>query len=125
MSLEKKQLEKELFIFLKNTLEKLEILEGLSMATKDIKTVITIIEESENSAEAKSKLIKNFFFSEKQANSVLEMPLKKITNLERNQINDDIKNLQNKKNYYEKLLNERKLLLKLLMEEILILHINF
>ena len=107
--------------FLKNTLEKLEILEGLSKATKDIKKIITIIEESENSAEAKSKLIKNFFFSEKQANSVLEMPLKKITNLERYQINDDIKNLREKKNYLQKLLSERKLLLELLIEELLLL----
>jgi len=107
--------------FLKNTLEKLEILKGLSKATQDIKKVIETIQNSENSAEAKIKLIDNFCLTDKQANSVLDMPLKKLTTLERNQINDDIKNLQNKKNYYEKLLNERKLLLKLLMEEILIL----
>ena len=107
--------------FLKNTLEKLEILEGLSKATKDIKKIIEIIEGSENSTEAKSKLIDNFYLSEKQANSVLDMPLKKLTNLEKNQIDDDIKNLQEKKNYFQRLLNERKLLLKLLIEELLIL----
>ena len=107
--------------FLKNTLEKLEILEGLSKATKDIKRVIEIIENSENSGEAKSKLIIKFFLSEKQANSVLDMPLKKLTNLERNQINDDIKDLQEKKNYLQKLLNERKLLLELLIDEFLLL----
>ncbi len=105
--------------FLKNTLEKLEILEGLSKATKDIKRVIEIIENSENSGEAKSKLIENFSFSEKQANSVLDMPLKKITNLERNQIDDEITKLQEKRNYFLKLLNERKLLLGLLIEELL------
>jgi len=107
--------------FLKNTVEKLEILEGLSKATKDIKKIITIIENSENSAEAKSKLVNDFYFSEKQANSVLDMPLKKLTNLERNQIGDDIKKLQEKEQYFQKLLNERKLLLKLLTEELLIL----
>jgi len=107
--------------FLKSTLEKLEILEGLSKATKDIKKIIEIIESSENSAEARSKLINKFFLSEKQANSVLDMPLKKLTNLERNQINDDIKNLQEKKNYLQKLLNERRLLLELLMDEFLLL----
>ena len=106
--------------FLKNTLEKLEILEGLSKATKDIKKVIEIIEDSINSSEAKSKLINIFFLSEKQANSVLDMPLKKLTNLERNQINEDIKNLEEKKNYFQKLLNERKLLLELLIEELLL-----
>ena len=105
--------------FLKNTLEKLEILEGLSKATKDIKRVIEIIEDSENSGEAKLKLIENFSLSEKQANSVLDMPLKKLTNLEKNLIDDDIKKLKEKKNYFMKLLNERKLLLELLIEELL------
>jgi len=107
--------------FLKNTLEKLEILKGLSKATKDIKKVIEIIEDSENVAEAKSKLINNFFLSEKQTNSVLDMPLKKLTNLERNQIDNDIKNLQEKKDYLQKILNERRLLLELLIDELLLL----
>ena len=107
--------------FLKNALEKLEMLEGLSRATKNIKKVIAIIEDSENSAEAKSKLIFNFSLSDKQANSVLDMPLKKLTSLEKNQIDRDIKQLQEKKDYFQKLLNERELLLKLLIEELLIL----
>ncbi len=107
--------------FLINTLEKLEILKGLSKATKDIKKVIEIIQDSENSTEAKSKLIINFLLSEKQANSVLDMPLKKLTNLERNQINNDIKILDKKKNFFQKLLDERKLLLELLIDELLIL----
>ena len=71
--------------------------------------------------QARSKLIENFFLSEKQANSVLDMPLKKLTNLEKNQIDNDIKNLEEKKNYFQKLLNKRELLLELLMEEFLIL----
>ena len=112
---------KRTFYFLKNTLDKLEISEGLSKATKNIKKVIEIIEESENSAQARSKLVENFFLSEKQANSVLDMPLKKLTNLEKNQIDNDIKILEEKKNYFQKLLNERELLLKLLIEELLLL----
>jgi len=116
---------KRTFYFLKNTLEKLEISEGLSQATKNIKKVIEIIEESENSIEAKSKLIKIFLLSEKQANSVLDMPLRKLTNLEKKQIDDEIKNLEEKKNYFQKLLNERKLLLELLIEELLILKKKF
>ena len=112
---------KRTYYFLNNTLLKLEVLEGLSKATKDIKKVIEIIEDSENSAEAKSKLIDNFFLSEEQANSVLNMPLKKLTNLEKNQIDDDIKNLLEKKNYLQKLLKNRILLLELLMDELLFL----
>ena len=107
--------------FLKNTLDKLEISEGLSKATQNIKQIIEIIQNSENSVEARSILIKRFFFSEKQANSVLDMPLKKLTNLERNQINNDIKKFQEKKDYFLRLLNERELLLQLLIEELIIL----
>jgi len=112
---------KRTFYFLKNTLDKLEISEGLSKATKNIKKVIAIIEESENSVQARSKLVENFFLSEKQANSVLEMPLKKLTTLEKNHIDNEIKNLEEKKNYFQKLLNKRELLLELLIEELLIL----
>ena len=49
------------------------------------------------------------------------MPLRKLTNLEKTQIDDEIKNLEEKKNYFQKLLNERELLLELLIEELLIL----
>ncbi len=107
--------------FLKNTSEKLEILKGLSIATKKIKNIIEIIQKSENSSEAKSILIKNLQLSERQANAVLDMPLKKLTNLERNQIDINIKKLEEKKNYLNKLLNERKLLFELLIKELLIL----
>ena len=51
----------------------------------------------------------------------MDMPLKKLTNLEKNQINNDIKILREKKDYFQKLLNERKLLLNLLIEELLVL----
>ncbi len=112
---------KRTFYFLKNTLDKLEISEGLSKATKNIKKVIEIIEESENSVQARSKLVENFSLSEKQANSVLDMPLKKLTSLEKNQIDNDIKFLEEKKNYFQKVLNKRELLLELLIEELLIL----
>ena len=52
------------------------------------------------------------------------MPLKKLTTLERNQINKDIKKFQEKKDYFQKLLNERKLLLDLLKEELIILNFS-
>ncbi len=107
--------------FLKNTSEKLEILQGLSIATKKIKYIIEIIQKSDNSSEAKSILTKDLLLSARQANAVLDMPLKKLTNLERNQIDIDIKKLEEKKNYLNNLLNERKLLLELLIKELTIL----
>ena len=112
---------KRTLYFLKSTLEKLEILEGFSIAIKNIKNIIEVIQNSENSAEAKSTLIKKLLLSDNQANAILNMPLKKLTTLERKQIDIDIKELNEKKIYLEKLLKERNLLLDLLIEELQIL----
>ena len=109
---------KRIHFFLKTTVEKLELLEGLSIATANIKNIIQNIQNSENSAEAKAFLIKNLQLSDRQANAVLDMPLKKLTNLERKQIEIDIKKFQERKNYLSKLLNDRDLLLELLINEL-------
>ena len=56
--------------------------------------------------------------NEKQADAVLSMPLKKLTTLERKQIEIDMKELLEKKKYLNNLLNNRRLLLDTLIEEL-------
>ena len=104
--------------FLKITLEKLEILEGFSIATKNIRNIIEVIEKSENANEAKSILMAKLVLSSKQTDAVLNMPLKKLTNLERKQIEINMKELIEKKEYLSNLLNKRSLLLQTLIEEL-------
>ena len=104
--------------FFKITSEKLEILEGFSIATKNIKNIIEIIQNSENAAEAKSILTIKFNLNSKQADAILSMPLKKLTTLERNQIKIDMAELIEKKKYLSNLLNDRRLLLETLIEEL-------
>ncbi len=104
--------------FLKIASEKLTILEGFSIATKNIKYIIEIIQKSENVTEAKSILMPKLNLSNKQADAVLSMPLKKLTNLERKQIEIDMKELLEKKKYFNNLLNNRRLLLETLIEEL-------
>ncbi len=104
--------------YLKIASEKFAILEGFSIATKNIKNIIDVIQNSENATEAKSILILKLKLSEKQADAVLSMPLKKLTTLERNQIEIDMKKLLEKKKYLSNLLNNRSLLLETLIEEL-------
>ena len=111
--------------FLKITINKLEILEGFSTATKNIKRIVDIIQNSENIAEAESLLVQNLSLTKNQANAVLSMPLKKLTNLERKQIEIDIEELSKNKTYLSDLLNERTLLLKKLVKEFQILKNTF
>ncbi len=107
--------------FLKVTSEKLDILEGFSIAIKNIKDIIEIIQSSENATEAQSKLSAKLVLNEKQSNAVLSMPLKKLTNLEKQQIEIDIKNLSIEKKKLNNLLNNRELLLEKLIEELKLL----
>ncbi len=104
--------------FLKIASEKLEILEGFSIATKNIKDIIEVIQNSENATEAKSILMPKLILSSRQTDAVLSMPLKKLTNLERKQIEIDISELLKKKRYLSNLLNTRSLLLETLISEL-------
>ena len=103
---------------LKITTEKLEILEGFSIATKNIRNIIEVIQNSENASEAKSILMPQLNLSSNQADAVLSMPLKKLTNLERKQLRINMAELIEEKKYLSNLLNKRNLLLETLIEEL-------
>ncbi len=102
---------------LKQTKEKLEILQGFALAVKNIKKIIELVQSSENINEAKSLLEKKLNLTTTQSDAVLSMPIKKLTTLERTQISENIINLQDKKKSLERILNERKVLLNILEDE--------
>tara|TARA_Y100000589_G_scaffold48329_1_gene40384 strand:- start:3576 stop:6005 length:2430 start_codon:yes stop_codon:yes gene_type:complete len=110
---------------LKITTDKLEVLQGLSLAINNIKKIIEIVQNSENIALAKNTLINEINLSEKQSEAVLSMPIKKLTTLERLQINKDIKILIEKKEVYINILSHRKVLLRILKKELLDLKKKF
>ncbi len=62
--------------------ERNHILQGLIIALANIDEVIRIIRGSKDNDEAKAELIANFELSEKQANAILEMRLRRLTSLE-------------------------------------------
>jgi len=100
------------------TIEKLEILEGFALAVKNIKKIVEIVQNSEDVQEAKFILCKNLNLREKQADAILGMPIKKLTNLERNQINKNIEELNTKKKSLNEILTQREILLSNLVEEL-------
>ena len=104
---------------LKLTKEKLEILQGFALAVKNIKKIIEIVQNSENTNEAKSKLELNLNLTSTQSNAVLGMPIKKLTNLERLQINQNIIDLKVKKESLDKILTQREVLLNILEDELI------
>ncbi|MDA3802551.1 MAG: DNA gyrase subunit A [Patescibacteria group bacterium] len=67
------------------------ILEGLMIALKNIDEVIKTIKASKDKDIAKENLIKKFKLTEKQAIAILEMRLQSLANLERQKIDDELK----------------------------------
>ena len=73
--------------------ERIHILEGLRIALQNLDEVIAIIRRSADSDDARVKLIKKFKLSVIQANAILDMPLKRLAQLERRKIEEEYKSL--------------------------------
>lgn len=71
--------------------ERAHILEGLKMALDKIDLVIKIIRASRDKDAAKVELMKKFKFTDRQTTAILEMRLQQLANLERQKIEDELK----------------------------------
>jgi DNA gyrase subunit A len=69
------------------------ILEGLQKALDHIDAIIKLIRAAKNAGEARGELVAKFEFSEIQAKAILEMQLQRLTSLERQKIEDELKEL--------------------------------
>ncbi|EOL50874.1 DNA gyrase subunit A [Enterococcus caccae] len=69
------------------------ILEGLRIALDHIDEIIAIIRGSNSDDEAKSSLIERFEFSDRQAQAILDMRLRRLTGLERDKIENEYQEL--------------------------------
>ena len=73
--------------------KRVHILEGYKIALQNIDEVIKIIKSAESDEDAKTNLISAFDFTEIQANSILELKLRRLTGLERNKIETELEDL--------------------------------
>ena len=74
--------------------ERDHIVEGLLIALANLDAVIKVIRGSADADEARGKLMKRFKLSEIQANHILDMPLRRLTRLEREKLEEEHKELQ-------------------------------
>ena len=72
------------------------ILLGLKKALDHIDAIIKLIRGSKTAPEAREGLIAQFQFSEIQAKAILEMQLQRLTSLERQKIEDELKELRDR-----------------------------
>ncbi|HME43672.1 MAG TPA: DNA gyrase subunit A [Syntrophorhabdales bacterium] len=98
--------------------DRLHILEGLKVALEHIDEVVSIIRKAKNTEEARNALMARFRFSEKQAQSILDMRLARLTSLERTKILDEHKATVAEIKRLKEILDNEPLLMKLIKEEL-------
>lgn len=106
---------------LKQAKARAHILEGYLIALDNIDEVINIIRKSQTEAEAKTKLISKFGLSEIQSQAILDMQLKRLTGLERDKIEEELKMLRELIAYLEDLIKDIFKILKVIKDELLYL----
>ena len=94
------------------------ILEGLKIALDNIDDVINIIRSSKTSDIAKSTLMERFQLSDKQAQAILEMRLRRLTALERDKIEEELNEIMQYIEYLNSILADEMKLLGVIKEEL-------
>ena len=99
--------------------ERAHILEGLLIALDHIDRVIEIIRGSANVAAAKASLIEEFGLSDAQSQAIVDMRLRTLTGLERNRLENEYKELEERIAYLQSILGDEKVLLGVIRDELL------
>ncbi|MDD6200559.1 MAG: DNA gyrase subunit A [Firmicutes bacterium] len=104
---------------LKKAQERAHLLEGLLIAQDNIDEVIHIIRNSYDNA--KENLMNRFGLSDVQAQAILDMRLKALQGLDREKLETEYKELQERIAYYQRVLQDPELVKSILKEELIAL----
>ena len=102
---------------LKKALERAHLLEGLLIAEENIDEVIRIIRESYDNA--KENLMQRFSLSEVQAQAILDMRLKALQGLEREKLQNEYDELEQRIAYFRELLADPEKVKGVLRDELI------
>ena len=101
---------------LRKAQERAHLLEGLLIAQDNIDEVIRIIRSAYD--DAKQRLMERFGLSEVQAQAILDMRLKALQGLDREKLENEYKELEEKIAYYNRVLSDEGLVCQILKEEL-------
>ena len=98
--------------------DRLEVVEGLIRALDDLRRVIAMIQEARDAASARASLQVHLELSERQADAVLAMPLRRLTGLEQEGLRKEADDLRTERGRLRDLLDNRSALLDTLIAEL-------
>ncbi len=103
---------------LRKTEERLEVVEGLITALNNLQAVIAMIQEANDAASARASLMVRLDISERQADAVLAMPLRRLTGLEQESLRQELDELRAERQRLKLLLDNRDQLLDAMVTEL-------
>ena len=95
------------------------ILKGLKIALDHIDAVIQLIRSSQTGQIAKDRLITDYSLSEAQAQAILEMRLQRLTGLEIEKLEEELRELLEKIEWYKRVLADEQMVLDIIKEEMI------
>ncbi len=98
--------------------EREHILAGLQIALDALDEVIDLIRKARDAEHAHQRLMARFKLSEVQAQAILDMPLRRLANLERKKVSQELKEVQLRIKELETLLRSEKKLRALISQEL-------
>jgi DNA gyrase subunit A len=98
--------------------DRLHLVEGLLVAILDIDEVIQLIRSSDNSAEAKERLIGVFDLTSTQADYILDMPLRRLTRFSKLELDKEKGELERTIEALDAILGDDQLLRKVVSDEL-------
>lgn len=119
VSFQKEVITRRINYDLRKAKERRHILEGLKVAIDFIDEVIKILRASKSIPEGKENLCNRFDLDDIQAQAIVQMPLGRLTGLERGKIEQEIEALNAKIAEFESVLGDNVKLLNVIKEEIL------
>ncbi|MGB5135130.1 MAG: DNA topoisomerase (ATP-hydrolyzing) [Prochlorococcaceae cyanobacterium] len=97
--------------------DRLEVVEGLNKALGDLRRVIEMIQDARDAASARASLQVHLDLSERQADAVLAMPLRRLTGLEQESLRQEAEDLRQERSRLRHLLDDRSALLDAMVAE--------
>lgn len=95
------------------------ILEGLKIAINNIDEIVALLKASKTDEEAYNELMSRFKLTDVQAKAILEMKLRRLTGLEREKIEEDLKKLIEQIADYQDILANHSRVINIIKEELL------
>ena len=99
--------------------QRAHILEGLIIASDNIDEVIQIIKSSKTTDQARERLSERFGLDDVQTRAIVEMRLRQLTNLEQDNLHDELAKVQQQIDFLEQILNDPAVCRKVIEDELI------